>query len=171
MARLRLLEPQRTCERFTGAVPKNERLLNVARNTAVMRKLAIALVSLSSLLPSFALASVGCAPPSFPRLRGAWSHAQINVLICHKPHTLILDRGRITHISAKRLTLYEVDGSIVTVRLAHQALVEIDGAPARVDAVKAGMNARTMRIDGGAVVRIAAKRPHPPKPSEGRRAF
>jgi hypothetical protein len=131
----------------------------------------IALVFLSSLLPSFALANVHRTPPPFPHLRGPWSHAQINVVISHKPHTLILDRGRITHIAPTRLTLYEVDRSIVIVKLTQQTLVEIDGAPARIDAVKTGMYARTMRIDGGAAVRIAAKSPRPPKPSGGRRSF
>lgn len=151
--------------------PKNERPLNVGENNAVMRKLTIAFVVLSSLLPSFALANVRGTPPPFPRLRGPWSHAQINVVISHKPHTLILDRGRITHIAPTRLTLYEVDRSIVIVKLTQQTLVEIDGAPARIDAIKTGMYARTMRIDGGAAVRIAAKRPHPPKPSGGRRSL
>ena len=154
---------------FTGAVPKNERAFNVGTNNPVMRKLMIALVVLSSLLPSFAVASVRRRPPPFPRLRLAWSHAEINVVIGRKPHTLILDRGRVTHISPTRLTLYEVDRTVVTVTLRQQALVQIDGAPGIIDAVKTGMYARTMRIDGGAAVRISAKRPHPPKASGGSR--
>jgi len=135
-----------------------------------MRKLMIAFVVFSSVLPSFAVASVRRTPPPFPRLRAAWSHAEINVVISHKPHTLILDRGRVAHISPTRLTLYEVDSSVVTVTFTQQALVQIDGAPARIDAVKTGMYARTMRIDGGAAVRISATRPRPPKASGGSRS-
>jgi hypothetical protein len=150
------VDPNR-CERFTGPVPENEWSFNVGKNNAWMRKLAIAFVLFSSLPASFAVANVRRAPPPFPRLRGAWSHAQINVVISHKPHTLVLDRGRITHISPTRLTLYEVDRSVVTVKLTQQAFVQIDGAPSTIDAVKAGMYARTMRIDGGAAVRVAAR--------------
>ena len=57
-----------------------------------MRRLAV-LLAVLSLLALAGTAGAGGVPP-FPRLPGAWSHADINVTIKKKPHTLTLDRGQ-----------------------------------------------------------------------------
>jgi hypothetical protein len=102
-----------------------------------------------------ALAGGGGVPP-FPRLPGTWSHAEINVSIKRKPHTLILDRGRIVQVSASQVVLRERDGTLATVPLSQSTLVIVDNVPATVLDLKKRMNAQTMEIDGGAAVRVRA---------------
>jgi hypothetical protein len=100
-------------------------------------------------------AGAGNVPP-FPRLAGTWSHAEINVTIAKKPHTLILDRGRIAQVSPTQLKLREGAGVVVTVPLSAQTLVNVYGFPASIDALQRRMNVQTMRIDGGTAVRVRA---------------
>jgi hypothetical protein len=95
--------------------------------------------------------------PAFPHLPGAWSHAEINIKVAGTPHTLILDRGRIVDAAPDHMTLVEGDGSIVTVPLSDQTIVSIDGASALRAGLARKMKAETMRIDGGAAVRVAAQ--------------
>ena len=118
-----------------------------------MRRLAVVFAALSLSLAGVAGAA---SVPPFPRLPGTWSHAEINVTLNRKPHTLILDRGRITKVSPTQLTLRERDGSIVVVPLSASAIVVVDGYPSTIYALKRTMNAQTMRIDGGAAVRVRA---------------
>lgn len=122
-----------------------------------MRRLAlgIALLALFSLLALAGTASAGSVPP-FPRLPGSWSHAEINVTIARRPHTLILDRGRITQVSATQLTLREPDGSVVVVPLSQRTIVNVDGFLTSIFALQRRMSAQTMRIDGGPAVRVRA---------------
>jgi hypothetical protein len=122
-----------------------------------MRRLAV-LLALLSLLALAGSAGAGGVPP-FPRLPGAWTHADINVTIKKKPHTLTLDRGKITQVSDTQLTIRERDGKSVTlvvVPLTPSAIVNINGASATIYFLRRGMNAQTMRIDGGPAVRIRA---------------
>ena len=122
-----------------------------------MRRLAV-LLALLSLLALAGSAGAGGVPP-FPRLPGAWSHADINVTIKKKPHTLTLDRGKITQVSETQLTLRERDGrniTVVAVPLTPAAIVNINGSSATIYFLRRGMNAQTMRIDGGPAVRIRA---------------
>jgi hypothetical protein len=119
-----------------------------------MRMLATTIAAFS--LMAFAgIAGAGNVPP-FPRLQGAWSHAEINVTIKHTQHTLILDRGRIVQASSFQLTLRRRDGTLVVVPLAQSTVVMLDGAPATVLELKKRMDAQTMEIDGGAAVRVRA---------------
>jgi len=94
--------------------------------------------------------------PPFPRLPGAWSHAEINVTIKRTPHTLILDRGRIVQVNSSQLTLRERDGSVVVVPLSQSTIVVLDAVPSTVLDLKKRMDTQTMRIDGGAAVRVRA---------------
>ena len=75
-----------------------------------------------------------------------------------KPHTLILDRGRITQVSATQLTLRESRrGSPPSSRSrtsTHRH--DLRGSAATIYFLRRGMNAQTMRIDGGPAVRIRA---------------
>ena len=103
-----------------------------------------------------ALAPAATAGGNFPGLPGNWSHAEINVTIKRIPHTLILDRGRIVQASSTQLTLREADGSLVVVPLAESTIVVLYNRPATVLDLRKRMNAQTMRIDGGAAVRVRA---------------
>jgi hypothetical protein len=121
-----------------------------------MRKLTVTLIVLS-LMAAFAGSAIATrGVPSFPRLAGAWSHAEINVTIRRIPHTLILDRGRIVQVSSSQLTLRERDGSLVVVPLSQSTIVTLGNVPATVFELKKRMTAMTMRIDGGAAVRVRA---------------
>ena len=71
------------------------------------------------------------------------------------PHTLILDRGRVIQTSPTQVTLREL-GSAVVVPLSAQTLVVIDGLPATTNDLRRKMTVVTMRIDGGAAVRVRA---------------
>ena len=116
-----------------------------------MRKLATTIVALSLLVfAASAVAATRTPIPPFPHLSGCWSHAEINVKIKKVPHTLILDRGRIVQVSRTQVTLREV------VPLSQSTLVVLQGVPSTVFDLTKRMNAQTMRIDGGAAVRLRA---------------
>ncbi len=118
-----------------------------------MRKvLATAVVILSLCAGTAAAALV----PPFPRIPGTWSHAELNVTIGGVPHTLILDRGRIIQVSSTELKLRERDGSIAVIHLKQSTIVRINGFGATIYDLRRGMRAETMRIDGGAAVRVRA---------------
>src|SRR5262249_25113477 len=90
-----------------------------------MRRLAVILVTLSLLLAGTATAGTraGGAPP-FPKLGGAWSHAEINVKIAKQLHTLILDRGRIVQLAPDSITIREADGTMQTVAVDSTTVVQ-----------------------------------------------
>jgi hypothetical protein len=98
----------------------------------------------------------GAGVPPFPSLPGTWSHAEINVSINKKPHTLILDRGKVTKVSGTELTIHRRDGTNVAVPLSPSAIVVINKRAATIYALKKRMNVQTMRIDEGPAVRIRA---------------
>jgi hypothetical protein len=120
-----------------------------------MRRLAVLFAALSLLACAAAAGAVG-GPPQIPRIPGTWSHAEINVTIKKVPHTLIVDRGKITEITMTQLTLREGAGITVTVPLTSQAIVTIDGKPATISHLRRRMTATTLRVDGGAAVRVRA---------------
>jgi hypothetical protein len=120
-----------------------------------MRRLAVFVAVLSLLAYAGAAAHAAGVPP-FPHLLGNWSHAEINVTIHRQPHTLILDRGRITQVSATQLTLREHDGSTVVVPVSFQTIVVVNRFRATIYDLRRRMIAETMRIDGGPAVRVRA---------------
>ncbi len=121
-----------------------------------MRRLAAILAALSLLATAGTAAGAGGGPPQIPRVPGNWSHAEINVTVKRIPHTLILDRGKIAQITTTELTVRERDGSMATIPLNDQTLVMIDGTSARISDLRRRMTVQTMRIDGGAAVRVRA---------------
>jgi len=122
-----------------------------------MHRLVITLTALSLLAcAGTALAGGGGNVPAIPRVPGQWSHVEINVMIRRVPHTVILDRGRIIQAAATQITLRESDGSTAVVPLSPQTLVVIDGLPATPGDLRRKMSVVTMRIDGGAAVRVRA---------------
>ena len=121
-----------------------------------MRKLAVLFAALSLLACAGTAAGAGGAPPQIPRIPGTWSHAEINVTIRRVPHTLIVDRGRIAEITTTQLTLREGAGVNVVIPLSAQTIVMVDGAPATISDLRRRMTATTLRVDGGAAVRVRA---------------
>jgi hypothetical protein len=95
---------------------------------------------------SLALAAAGSASD----LPAGWTHAEINYSVNRVPHTLILDRGRVTAVSPGSLTIHEADGSSVQVALAPDTEIVVDGRPGQVSDIRRGVTAVTQRIDGGA---------------------
>jgi hypothetical protein len=94
-------------------------------------------------------------PPSLP---AGWSHASINVVVRHVPHTFTYDHGRVAAVSPTSLTLREPDGSIVTIGIDASTIVRIAGRQATIDQVRRLETATTVTVDGGpaALVKIQA---------------
>jgi hypothetical protein len=123
-----------------------------------MRKLAPLLAALSLLVcvGTAAGARGAPAPPQIPRIPGTWSHAEINVTIKKVPHTLIVDRGKVTEITTTQLTLREGAGVSVVIPLNFQTIVTVDGARGTISNLRRRMTATTLRVDGGVAVRVRA---------------
>ena len=122
-----------------------------------MRKLAVLIVVLG-VLTTVGAAGAASGIPAFPTVPGTWSHVDINRKIGRKWHTLTLDRGRITQVSPTQLTLREPDKSVTVIPLTPQTLVRVYGVDTSIYVLRRGMNAMTMRIDGGPAVRIRVLR-------------
>ena len=121
-----------------------------------MRKL-VALVVVLGVLTTIGAAGAASIP-AFPTVPGNWSHVDINRKIGRKWHTLTLDRGKITQVSATQLTLREPDASVTIIPLTPQAIVRVFGLDTSIYALRRGMTAATMRIDGGPAVRVRVPR-------------
>jgi len=78
------------------------------------------------------------------------------VVIKRVPHTLIVDRGKITQITTTSLTLHENTGVNQVIPLTGATIVTVDGAPAGISSLRRRMSATTLRVDGGAAVRVRA---------------
>ncbi len=89
---------------------------------------------------------------------GNWSHATINVTIKRAPHTLTYDRGRVESVTANSLTLVEL-GSPVTIPISPSAQITISGQPASLSQIQRLEIATTLRIDGGAAIRVSVRVP------------
>jgi hypothetical protein len=121
-----------------------------------MRKLAAFFAILSLLACAGVAAGAGGAPPQIPRIPGTWSHAEINVTIRKVPHTLIVDRGKIAEITATSLTLREGAGITQVIPLNPQTIVMLNRKRAMISDLRRRMTATTLRVDGGAAVRVRA---------------
>jgi hypothetical protein len=121
-----------------------------------MRKLAALVASLLVLAFGGIAAAAGGQPPPIPRVPGGWTHVEMNVTIKHVPHTLILDRGRILQVTTTQLTVREGAGVNQVIPIDAQTLVTVDGAKASIFDLRRRMSVTTMRIDGGAAVRVRA---------------
>src|SRR4051794_14564114 len=119
-----------------------------------MRKLAVLFAALSLLACAGSAAGAGGGPPQIPRIPGTWSHAEINVKIKKEQHTLIVDRGKIAEITTTQLTLREADGTTAVIPLTAQTIVTVDNRPATISSLRRRMIVTTLRVDGGAAVRV-----------------
>jgi hypothetical protein len=106
-----------------------------------------------------ALALAASAPAKDPPLPPGWSHAEVNVVIKHRAHTVIYDRGRVTSLTPSSLTLHERDGSVVTIQVAPAATVKVNGRFASLADIRPGATAQTRRVDGGPAVLVQATQP------------
>jgi hypothetical protein len=101
-----------------------------------------------------------------------WTHLQINVVGPHgKTHTLIYDRGRVQSVTPSSVTLRENDGSIVTIQVAPNAVVMIDGQPGSFSQIAPRFWVRTLGVDGLPATRVAGTTPPPPPPRRARPAL
>ena len=105
----------------------------------------------TSILAAGALAAGAAAiklppPPSLP---AGWSHASINVVVRHVPHTFTYDRGRVAAVSPTSLTLREPDGSVVTIAIDSSTIVRLGGREANISEVRRLDMATTVTVDGG----------------------
>jgi hypothetical protein len=123
-----------------------------------MRKLALLFAALALVVCVGTAAGARGAPPppQIPRIPGTWSHAEINVTIKKVPHTLIVDRGKVTEITTTQLTLREGAGVSVVIPLNFQTIVTVDGARGTISNLRRRMTATTLRVDGGVAVRVRA---------------
>jgi hypothetical protein len=138
-------EPRAFKTRFLTGQERCARLLETFRVAVVLAVLALAIT-----------ASAASAP-----LPPGWSHAQVNVLIKHKAHTLIYDRGIVTRTARASLTLKEGDGSVVVIRIAKSAAVTLDGLPVPFAQLRRGEFAQTVRVDGAPAQQVTADRVAP----------
>jgi hypothetical protein len=123
-----------------------------------MRRLAATTVASLSLLATAGSAAGGGGGgvPPFPKVPGNWTHVDINVTVKRTPHTISLDRGRITQLTASQLTLRHRDKSTVVIPLSEQTIVQF-GNGKRVGSLadlRRGENVMTMQVDGGPAVRV-----------------
>jgi len=82
-------------------------------------------------------------------LPAGWTHALTNFFVNRAPHTLVLDRGRVTAASTSSMTLREADGNSVQVALSASTQVIVDGRPGQLTDIRRGVFATTQAIDCG----------------------
>ncbi len=117
---------------------------------------------MASLGLALALAGSALAADPTASLPGTWSHAQINVIGPHgRPHTQIFDQGRVQSVTASSLTLKEIDGSVVTVQVAPNAVVVLNGRRGSFSQIQPGFFARTLGVDGLPAKRVTGISPRP----------
>lgn len=102
-----------------------------------------------ALLAASAASLVLAAGSSAAGLPPGWTHASINFFVNRAPHTLVLDRGRVTAVATSSLTLREADGNSVQVALSATTQVIVDGRPGQLTDLRRGVFATTQAIDGG----------------------
>ncbi|HVW89772.1 MAG TPA: hypothetical protein VHC01_09930 [Gaiellaceae bacterium] len=118
-----------------------------------MRRYLALFAALSLMATGTAAAGLRGVPPQFPKFAagaGCWAHAEINMKVKRRWHTVIIDLGQITQASPTQVTLRECDGSVQQVPLDAKTIVSGAGKAK----VRRGLYAETMRIDGGPAVRI-----------------
>ena len=109
---------------------------------------------------ALALAGSALAADPAPSLPSGWSHAAVNVVGPKgQPHTIVFDRGTITALGSQTLTLKELDGSLVTIAVASNATVIVNGRPASFADLQPGYTATTRGVDGAPVIRVQSTAP------------
>ncbi len=88
-----------------------------------------------------------------------WSHAEVNVVIRHQPHTLDYDRGRVVSVTASSIVLREADAQLMTITVGPNTKITIKGRAASVTDIRPLELATTMSIDGGAASFVRVRIP------------
>ena len=122
----------------------------------ISRFVISAVVSAAALLLAGVAGAIKIPRPSLP---AGWSHAEINVVIKHQPHTLIYDRGRVVAVTASALVLRERDGSVVTIAVSPTSQIKIAGQPAVLSQIRRLEIATTVGVDGGPAVLVSVQIP------------
>ena len=107
----------------------------------------------------FALAAGSASGAGGGVMPAGWTHAEINYSAGGGSHTLILDRGRVTAVSATSLTLREQDATVVQIGLSSSTQVTVNGQPGQVSDIRRFAIALTQRIDGGPAIRVRVQIP------------
>jgi hypothetical protein len=118
----------------------------------VRATLGLAASILAAAVLAAGAAAIKLPPP--PNLPAGWSHASINVVVRHVPHTFTYDHGRVAAVSPTSLTLREPDGSVVTVGIDAATIVRISGRQASIAQVRRLDMATTVTVDGGAAALV-----------------
>jgi hypothetical protein len=126
--------------------------MHLRQRADVRNNLAVAAV-LTLLCASAVSAAV---PPPFPNWPKNSTRVSINEVVDGEPHTVELNRGIVVRRAAKKLILREADDSRVTVRLSGATIVSLDSHRSTIAAIRKGITAETMTIDGGPAVRVRA---------------
>ena len=125
---------------------------------------------ISVALAALALAGVANADSAGPALPPGWSHASVNVVGPRgQAHTVVYDRGVVTTVGALAVTLKELDGSLVTIPLAPNAVVVVGGQSGSLGQIQPGFTATTVCVDGAPARSVNATPPRtPPTLTQGR---
>ena len=106
---------------------------------------------------AFAGAGAAANPPA--SLPTGWSHAAVNVVGPKgRGHTVVYDRGRVTAVGPQTLTLKELD-ALVTIAVAANATVMVNGLPGTLSEVQPGYSATTTATDGAPASDVRATSP------------
>jgi hypothetical protein len=124
-------------------------------DSRIVRRLVVTLATLPLLACAGSATGAG-GPPQIPRIPGKWSHVELNVIIKKVPHTLIVDRGKVVEITTTSVTIREAPGVTPTIPLTDQTIVTLDGRPSSIFSLRRKMTVTTLRVDGGAAVRVRA---------------
>jgi hypothetical protein len=93
-----------------------------------------------------------------------WTHVQINVVGARgKGHTEIFDRGRVQSVGSSSVTLRESDASVVTIQVAFNAVVIVNGRLGSFSQITPGFMVRTLGVDGLPAKRVVGTAPPKPK--------
>jgi hypothetical protein len=127
--------------------------------TARADHLAVRRFLVPSIVGAVVLSTPTGSTAATPTLPPGWSHAEINVVVRHQPHTLIYDRGRVQAVTATSLTLLERGGVVVTVDVSDASKIRIAGRAATIADIRPREIATTLRIDGGAATKVNVQIP------------
>ena len=111
-----------------------------------MRLLLAAAAALVTLNAALWLAQFGLALPGLPAIFGpAMIRAEVVTKSGGVVHEYRIDRGRITGISGRTLTVSERDGTVVQIPVSPTARITLNGAFVGFGALRRGMKVQTMR--------------------------
>jgi hypothetical protein len=132
------------------------------------RRILFAVSSAAALAFSAAVLAAATAASVLP---AGWSHAEVNVTGKNgRAHTRIYDRGRVLSVGPLSLTLKERDGQIVTIQVAPNAVIRINGRLGTLSQIAPRDQAQTLGLDGRPATQVLATKAPPKPPKQLKRA-